>query len=142
MRRSSVRFRHPAPSLNYPKLNLLSSIAILIWVLNVTLDTVGHVALKFAAIADQEESTELARWKSMLGSFPLWVGIVCFCLEFIVWLAFLSVLSLSQGVLLGAINMVSIVIAGRFVFKERLDRMRLIGMALITVGVIFVGMCA
>ncbi len=142
MRRSSVRFRHPAPSLNYPKLNLLSSIAILIWVLNVTLDTVGHVALKFAAIADQEESTELVRWKSMLGSFPLWIGIVCFCLEFVVWLAFLSVLSLSQGVLLGAINMVSIVIAGRLVFKERLDRMRLIGMALITVGVILVGMYA
>ena len=142
MRRSSVRFRHPAPSLNFPKLNLLSSIAILIWVLNVTLDTVGHVALKFAAIADQEESTELARWKFMLGSFPLWVGIACFCLEFIVWLAFLSVLSLSQGVLLGAINMVSIVIAGRLVFKERLDRMRLIGMALITVGVIFVGIYA
>jgi multidrug transporter EmrE-like cation transporter len=52
------------------------------------------------------------------------------------------VLSLSQGVLLGAINMVSIVIAGRLVFKEKLDRMRLLGMALISVGVIFVGIYA
>ena len=120
----------------------MSSIAILIWVINVTIDTVGHVALKFAAVSDSKESTELARWKFMLGSFPLWVGIVCFCLEFVVWLAFLSVLSLSQGVLLGAINMVSIVIAGRLVFKEKLDRMRLLGMALITVGVIFVGIFA
>ena len=102
----------------------------------------GHIALKFAAISDQQETTALARWKSMLGSFPLWVGIVCFCLEFVVWLAFLSVLTLSQGVLLGAINMVSIVIAGRLIFKERLDRMRLVGMALITVGVIFVGLYA
>jgi len=105
----------------------------------VTLDTVGHVALKFAAVADQESSSELARWKFMLGSVPLWIGIVCFCLEFVVWLAFLSVLSLSQGVLLGAINMVSIVIAGRIVFKERLDGMRLLGMGLITLGVVFVG---
>ena len=120
----------------------MSSIAILIWVINVTLDTVGHVALKFAATVDQNESTELARWKSMLGSLPLWIGIVCFCLEFVVWLAFLSVLSLSQGVLLGAINMVSIVIAGRLIFKEKLDRMRLLGMGLITVGVIFVGIYA
>ena len=118
----------------------MNSIAILIWVLNVTLDTVGHVALKHAAIANHEGSSELARWKSMLGSIPLWVGIICFCLEFLVWLAFLSVLSLSQGVLLGAINMVSIVIAGKLIFKERLDAMRLIGMMLITVGVIFVGM--
>ena len=110
--------------------------------INVTLDTVGHVALKFAATTNQNEFTEVARWKSMLGSFPLWVGIVCFCLEFVVWLAFLSVLSLSQGVLLGAINMVSIVIAGRLIFKEKLDRMRLLGMGLITVGVIFVGIYA
>ena len=118
----------------------MSTIAILIWVLNVTLDTVGHVALKFAAVSDQAPSSELARWKFMLGSIPLWIGIVCFCLEFVVWLAFLSVLSLSQGVLLGAINMVSIVVAGRFIFQERLDAMRLLGMGLITVGVIFVGL--
>ena len=120
----------------------MSSIAILIWVINVTLDTVGHVALKFAATAEHTESKEIERWKSMLRSFPLWVGVVCFCLEFVVWLAFLSVLSLSQGVLLGAINMVSIVIAGRLIFKEKLDRMRLLGIALITLGVIFVGIYA
>ncbi len=128
--------------LNYPKLNLLSSIAILIWVVNAILDTVGQVALKFAATADPKKYTEIERWKSMLRSFPLWVGIVCFCLEFIVWLAFVSVLSLSQGVLLGAINMVSIVIAGRLIFKEKLDRMRLLGMGLITLGVILVGINA
>ena len=57
-------------------------------------------------------------------------------------LCILSVLSLSQGVLLGAINMVSIVIAGRLIFKEKLDRIRLLGMALITLGVIFVGIYA
>jgi len=120
----------------------LSTIAILIWLINVTLDTVGHVALKFAATADQKQSSEIARWKSMLCSIPLWIGVICFCLEFVVWLAFLSVLSLSQGVLLGAINMVSIVIAGRFIFKEKLDRFRILGMALITVGVVFVGIYA
>jgi multidrug transporter EmrE-like cation transporter len=38
--------------------------------------------------------------------------------------------------------MVSIVIAGRLIFKEKLDRMRLLGMALITLGVIFVGIHA
>ena len=143
MRRSSVRFRHPAPlPPNNPKPNQLTSIAILIWVLNVTLDTVGHVALKFAATSDQDPVSELSRWKSMLGSMPLWIGIACFCLEFVVWLAFLSVLSLSQGVLLGAINMVSIVIAGRLIFKERLDFMRILGISLIALGVVFVGIYA
>ncbi len=78
----------------------------------------------------------------MFSSIPLWIGIVCFILEFVVWLAFLSVLTLSQGVLLGAINMVSIVIAGRFIFNERLDRNRMIGILLITFGVVLVGIFA
>jgi len=118
----------------------LSSLAVFIWIVNVVCDTIGHVALKYAAILDHE--TELGRWKAMLSSFPLWIGVVCFCLEFVVWLAFLSVLSLSQGVLLGAINMVAIVIAGKLIFKERLDRMRVIGVGLISIGVTLVGVFA
>ncbi len=120
----------------------MSSLAVFIWLINVVCDTVGHVALKYAATADDHVGGEWQRWKAMLRSIPLWVGIICFCLEFVVWLAFLSVLSLSQGVLLGAINMVSIVIAGRLIFKEHLDRMRIIGIVLITIGVILVGIYA
>ncbi|MEI6125314.1 MAG: EamA family transporter [Pseudomonadota bacterium] len=118
----------------------MSSLAVFIWIINVVCDTIGHIALKYAAILEHE--TELGRWKAMLSSLPLWIGIVCFCLEFVVWLAFLSVLSLSQGVLLGAINMVAIVIAGKLIFKERLDRMRVIGVGLITIGVALVGIFA
>jgi len=118
----------------------MSSLAVFIWIVNIVCDTIGHIALKYAAILDHE--TELGRWKAMLTSLPLWIGVVCFCLEFLVWLAFLSVLSLSQGVLLGAINMVAIVIAGKLLFKERLDRMRVIGVGLISLGVALVGIFA
>ena len=93
----------------------MSSLAVFIWIVNVVCDTIGHIALKYAAILDHE--TELGRWKAMLSSLPLWIGVVCFCLEFLVWLAFLSVLPLSQGVLLGAINMVAIIIARVIVAK-------------------------
>ena len=105
-------------------------------------DTVGHVALKFAATADEASGSEWQRWIAMFSNIPLWIGIICFCLEFVVWLAFLSVLSLSQGVLLGAINMVAIVVAGKLIFKERLDRMRIIGILFITLGVVLVGVYA
>lgn len=120
----------------------MTTLAVFIWIINVVCDTVGHVALKFAATAEDTSANEWQRWKAMLSNIPLWVGIVCFCLEFVVWLAFLSVLSLSQGVLLGAINMVAIVVAGRLIFKERLDRMRIIGIMLITLGVVLVGVYA
>ena len=118
----------------------MSSLAVFIWIVNIVCDTMGHIALKSAAILDHE--TEWGRWKAMLSSVPLWIGVVCFCLEFVVWLAFLSVLSLSQGVLLGAINMVAIVVAGKLLFKERLDRMRIIGVGLISLGVALVGIFA
>lgn len=118
----------------------MSPLAILIWLLNVFVDTAGHVALKSAAISEHEN--EWQRWKMMLTSIPLWIGILCFCLEFVLWLALLSVLPLSMGVLLGAINMVSIMFAGRWFFNEKLDNMRLLGMLFISLGVVLVGIYA
>jgi drug/metabolite transporter (DMT)-like permease len=115
----------------------LSKIALFIWLLNVVVDTTGHVALKFAATGEHEN--EWKRWKSMLSSLPLWVGIICFCLEFALWLALLSVLPLSLGVLLSGFNTVAIMLAGRIIFKERLDTFRVLGLIFITVGVVLVG---
>ena len=115
----------------------MSPFAVLIWLLNVTVDTVGHMAFKVAAGAEHE--SEIERWKAMFSSFQIWLGIVCFVIEFCLWLVLLSVLPLSLGVLLGAINMVAIVVAGRLLFKERLDPMRVAGLTFITLGVALVG---
>lgn len=115
----------------------MSNFAILVWLLNIVVDTVGHMAFKSAAITEHE--SEWHRWKKMLSSIPLWVGIVCFCLEFALWLVLLSLLPLSTGVLLGAINMVAIMVAGRVLFRELLDPMRVLGMIFITLGVALVG---
>jgi drug/metabolite transporter (DMT)-like permease len=120
-----------------PRRPALSPLALLIWLLNVAVDTSGHVALKYAAAA--EGQNEWQRWKVMLRGAPLWIGIVCFCLEFVLWLALLSVVPLSTGVLVGSINMVSIMLAGRLLFNERLEWMRLLGMACIILGVVLVG---
>jgi len=115
----------------------LSNIAILVWLLNIVVDTTGHVAFKHAAIIKHE--SELIRWKNMFSSLPLWVGITCFCLEFILWLILLSILPLSLGILLSGFNTVAIMIAGRLVFKEMLDPFRILGITFITLGVAFVG---
>jgi drug/metabolite transporter (DMT)-like permease len=115
----------------------LSNLAILFWLLNIILDTAGHLAFKSAAIAEHE--TEWQRWKLMLSSFPLWLGISCFCLEFVVWLALLSIVPLSMGMLVGSINIVVVMLAGKLLFGERLDRLRVIGMSLVTLGVALAG---
>ena len=122
---------------NSPFSHPLSQLAIFFWILNVVLDTAGHLAFKSAAIADHE--TEWQRWKIMLTSRSLWFGISCFCLEFVVWLALLSLVPLSLGMLVGSINIVVVMLAGKILFGERLDRMRVAGMWLMTVGVALAG---
>ena len=105
-------------------------LAVVLWVANIVLDTAGHLAFKSAAAGD---------WRSMLRSSRLWGGIVCFCLEFVAWLALLSLIPLSQAVLIGSINIVVVMIGGRIVFHERLDATRMVGMSLIAVGVALAG---
>ncbi len=60
--------------------------------------------------------------------------------EFLVWLAFLSLVPLSDGVLLGSINIVAVMIAGRFLFREKLSPMRVAGILLVSAGVAVVGL--
>lgn len=109
-----------------------------LWLLNLLVDSAGHLAFKAAAIEDDETSM-LAHWKHMLCRPWIWVGIICFVLEFVLWLAFLSVVPLSQGVLLGMLSIVVIMVGGRIWFHEHFTRLRLIGIALIVLGVALVG---
>lgn len=125
-----------SPGLILPQA-ILSKLAIIFWILNITLDTAGHLAFKAAAIAEHE--TEWGRWKAMLGSVPMWIGITCFGLEFLVWLALLSVVPLSLAMLVGSINIVVVMWAGKVLFNERLDKMRVAGMWLISIGVALAG---
>lgn len=69
----------------------------------------------------------------------MWIGVVCFGLEFLVWLALLSLIPLSLAMLIGSINVVLVMLAGKIIFHERLDRMRIAGMGFITLGVALAG---
>ena len=115
----------------------MSQLAILLWLANIVLDTVGHLAFKHAALADHEN--EWKRWRLMLSAPMIWIGALCFVLEFSVWLALLSLIPLSLAVMLGAINIAVVMYAGKLIFKERLDRLRVAGMLLVTLGVALAG---
>ena len=115
----------------------MSRLATALWIINICLDTAGH--LSFKAAAGAKAAAQDRSWLAMMRSGFLWAGIVCFCLEFTVWFALLSVIPLSQAVLVGSINIVVLMIAGRLLFRERLDRLRLGGMILIAAGVALAG---
>lgn len=111
----------------------MPKLAVLLWVMNIALDTVGHLSFKSAAMADHEVA--LGRWKLMLASPMLWCGIACFVLQFVVWFALLSLIPLSLAILIASINIVAVMLAGRFIFNEPLSRRRVLGMCLIAIGV-------
>ena len=116
----------------------MTSLAIFLWVLNMSMDTFGHLALKAAASHDLDLDL-IRHWKHVIRKPWLWAGIICYVCEFFVWAAFLSQVHLSVGVMLGSFNIVLLMFAGRIMFRERLTPKRMAGMSLITLGVILVG---
>ncbi|NYE23792.1 EamA family transporter [Pigmentiphaga litoralis] len=116
----------------------LPPVALLVWMVCVVVDTGGQLAFKYAA-TDAIEGDGVARWRGMARRPWLWLGLSCYVVEFVAWLAFLSLVPLSDGVLLGSINIVAIMLAGRYLFKEQLSQLRVVGILLITAGVAIVG---
>ncbi|MDB5896299.1 MAG: hypothetical protein JWQ88_3830, partial [Rhodoferax sp.] len=97
----------------------LTPLVATLWVMNVLVDSGGQLAFK-AAAGDPRAGDGLARWTFMARRPWLWIGVGCYVAEFLLWLAFLSLVPLSEGVLLGSINIVAIMLAGRYLFAERL----------------------
>src|SRR5262245_24097208 len=112
-----------------------------LWLANVVLDTGGQLAFKRAAsLPVDTRTTGARRWLDPRRMGWMGLGASCYGLELAAWLAFLSLVPLSRGVLLGSINIVTIAIAGRLLFAERWSPMRVTGMALIAIGVTIVGL--
>ncbi|MGV3344283.1 EamA family transporter [Enterobacteriaceae bacterium LUAb1] len=116
----------------------MSQLTLILWLLTVLVDTFGQLSFK-AAAHQSAQFHGIAHWRHMLAHCWIWLGAVCYVLEFVLWLAFLSLVPLSSGVMLGSINVVIIMIAGRLWFKERLSQWRIIGILLIALGVAVVG---
>jgi drug/metabolite transporter (DMT)-like permease len=119
----------------------MQPLALGLWVANAALDTGGQLAFK-AASDTPASSAGITHWRYMAARPWLWLGIACYIAEFLAWIAFLSLLPLSEGVLLGSINIVIVMLAGRLLFGERLTTMRVTGILLVSLGVLLVGSTA
>jgi drug/metabolite transporter (DMT)-like permease len=116
----------------------MSPIATLLWTCNLIIDTFGQLSFKAAANAPEAVGV-LDRWRRMLSNHWLWLGVGTYIVEFFVYLAFLSNVPLSQGVLMGSVNIVAVMIGGRVFFNEKLTPNRLLATFLIATGVSMVG---
>jgi drug/metabolite transporter (DMT)-like permease len=116
----------------------MTPLVLALWLLVELLDTAGQLVFKTAA-NHGGEGDGWAHWRHMLARPWIWLGGACYVFEFLAWTAFLSLIPLGRGILLGSINIVAIMIAGRLLFGERLTRLRVIGILLVTLGVAIVG---
>jgi drug/metabolite transporter (DMT)-like permease len=122
-----------------PMAEPISSLALMCWGLNLLADTGGHLSFKAAAnVADNIHG--LQRWLTMFKDKWIWIGVILFACEFVIWIAFLSLVPLSVGVLLASLNTAAIMIGGRLFFHERLTPKRVGAAVLITIGVALVGL--
>ncbi|WP_045727693.1 EamA family transporter [Xanthomonas sp. GPE 39] len=109
-----------------------------VWLATVTLETVAQ--LTFKHVASNPQGSGATRWLSIARQPYLWLALSCYALEFFAWAAFLSLVPLGRAVLLGSINIVVVMLAGHWLFGERLERMQVAGMCLISTGVAIIGL--
>jgi len=114
-------------------------LATALWLGNLLCDTSGQLAFKAAAGATAA-TAGLARWRALLGSPWTWLGLAAFVGEFVLWLAFLSLVPLGMAVLLGSINILAVMVGGRLFFAEPLTPARTAASLLIASGVVLVGL--
>ena len=116
----------------------MSPLATLLWITNLFIDTFGQLSFKAASRAPS--SSGIAdRWRAMLKTPWMWLGIGTYVVEFFVYLAFLSKVPLSEGVLMTSLNIVAVMIGGRLIFREALTPNRVLATFLIATGVALVG---
>lgn len=116
----------------------MNSIATTLWLLCMFIDALGQMSFK-AAATKVTDAEGLERWKDMLSNFWIWIGISSYVFEFFIWMAFLSMVPLAEGVMLSCLNIMTVMIGGRIFFDEKLTRKRVLSASLIAIGVTLVG---
>jgi drug/metabolite transporter (DMT)-like permease len=116
----------------------MSPFAILLLAILLVSTTAGQLLFKAASLRAQA-TKDRTRWWSLAREPRVWIGILIYAFDFVVWLAFLSLVPLWQAVMVANLDIVLVMLCGRFFFGERLTPSRVIGVSLITIGVITVG---
>ena len=102
-------------------------------------NTAGQLLLKAASVR-ADRMGDVGHWNALLRDPLLWLGIATYVLEFFIWLAFLSLVPLWQGVMIACIDILLVMVGGRIFFGEQITLQRTTAIALIAAGVLMVGL--
>jgi len=118
----------------------MSSFALLLLAVVLIGNTAGQLLFKGASIrADRAEAAGRTHWQALAADPLMWLAIFLYVFEFFIWLAFLSVVPLWQGVMVACVDILLVMLGGRLFFNEHLTPARITAIGLIAIGVLLVG---
>jgi drug/metabolite transporter (DMT)-like permease len=117
----------------------MSDQALILLAIVVIGNTAGQLCLKGASVRAERAGVD-NHWPVLLRDPVLWAGLATYVFEFFVWLAFISLVPLWQGVMVACIDILLVMVGGRIFFGEHITPPRLGAISLIAVGVLMVGL--
>ena len=118
----------------YPRATVLSS-----WIVLLGLGALCQIALKYAGLQTGPFDFTPRAFTAAAASPWLWTAIACYVGEFLAWMVILRHASLSSAFPTGAIVLIVLLIASRWLFDEPLGWLKLTGSAMIVAGVLLLG---
>lgn len=109
------------------------------WIVVLALGAICQIALKYAGLETGPFDFSARAFLAAAASVWLWIAVVCYVGEFVAWMVILRDSSLSSAFPTGAIVLVVLLLASRFLFDEPVGWLKLIGSAMIVGGVLLLG---
>jgi drug/metabolite transporter (DMT)-like permease len=116
----------------------MTPVATIIWFFNMLFDSLGQLSFKAAAV-EGDHGSFFEHWRSLLGNKWLWLGLLFYAIDIVVWLAFLSMVPLSVAILVGSLTVFCVMIGGRILFAEKITPRRMVAVSMVALGVALVG---
>lgn len=116
----------------------MSPFALLLLAVVLIGNTAGQLLFKAASLRANRQGVT-AHWRALALDPLLWIALLLYVFEFFMWLAFLSVVPLWQGVMVASIDILMVMVGGRIFFREQITGPRVLAIALIAIGVLLVG---
>lgn len=109
------------------------------WAGLLTIETLGQVALKLAGSRVGVFELDAVSIHAALATPWLWLGLACYLGQFAIWMTILERSALSAAFPASAIVLVTVMLASWRVFNDPMGWEKLLGAAIIVVGILLVG---
>jgi drug/metabolite transporter (DMT)-like permease len=109
------------------------------WVVLLALGALCQIALKYAGLETGPFDFSARAFAAAAASAWLWVAVACYVGEFLAWMVILRHSALSSAFPTGAIVLIVLMFASRWLFDEPVGWSKLLGSAMIAAGVLLLG---